>query len=139
MIQRIQTLWLFLAALVNAGLFVFDLYRPADASGTLKPLNVIDNYFFVLIALVTIVLPLVTIFMFRDRKKQVRMTAVSIIASLSFISTMLMEVRSSYPAGTSGSYWIASVLPVLAIIFLIMAIRGIRKDEKLVRSQDRLR
>jgi peptidoglycan/LPS O-acetylase OafA/YrhL len=139
MIQRIQTLWLFLAALVNSGLFMFDLYRPDDATGILKSINVNNNYFFVLIALVTIVLPLVAIFMFRDRKRQKRLAVLSIIACLSFISTMLMKINSSYPAGTTGSYWIGSILPVLAVIFLFMAIRGISKDDKLVRSQDRLR
>jgi uncharacterized membrane protein len=49
------------------------------------------------------------------------------------------NANNSSSAPTSGSYWIGSILPVLAIIFLIMAIRAIRNDEKLVKSMDRLR
>ena len=43
------------------------------------------------------------------------------------------------PPVTEGSYWVGAVLPVLSIVFLVLAISGIRRDEKLVRSTDRLR
>jgi hypothetical protein len=39
----------------------------------------------------------------------------------------------------TGSYWIGSVLPLVADVFLILAILAIRKDENLVKSMDRLR
>jgi Domain of unknown function (DUF4293) len=145
MIQRKQTLWLLLAALINVGLFLFDLYRVhvvTNGVDTILPLKVNDKFFFVLIALVTIVLPAIAIFMYKDRKRQRLLGVLSVIACLSFISTMLMQVSkfsSSIPAASGGTYWIASVLPVISIIFLVMAIRGINKDEKLVKSQDRLR
>jgi hypothetical protein len=38
-----------------------------------------------------------------------------------------------------GNYGIGVILPSLAILFIILALRGIRKDEMLVRSADRLR
>lgn len=50
-----------------------------------------------------------------------------------------MLVNVHFSKVKDGNYGIGSVLPVAAIILLIIAISGIRKDEKLVRSVDRLR
>jgi hypothetical protein len=49
------------------------------------------------------------------------------------------QLEKMVPAPTNGSYWVGAVLPVASLIFLIMAAVAIRKDEKLVRSMDRLR
>lgn len=138
MIQRKQSIWLLLAALLSAGVFFFDLYR-TDGNSSLR---VADNFPLLLVALVTTALPLITIFMFRNRKRQVRMAAMCLVAESSFISLMLASIsrpaENTTPAA-GGSYWIGAVLPVVAMVFIVMAIVGIRKDEKLVRSTDRLR
>ena len=145
MIQRKQSLWLLLAALCGAGVFLFPLYKGEIKSGDVlqgKALTVPEHFPFVLIAVVMSLLPLVTIFMFGNRKRQVRMTVMGIVANLSFTSLMLFTVsrwQSATPPLLGGSYGIGSVLPVMAVILLIMAILGIRSDEKLVRSVDRLR
>lgn len=145
MIQRKQSIWLLLAALCSAGVFLFPLYKGEIKAGDVlqgKALMVPEHFPFVLIAAVMSVLPLVTIFMFRDRKRQVRMSAMGIVANLSFISLMLVTVtrlQSATPPVLSGSYGVGSVIPVMSIILLVMAILGIRGDEKLVRSVDRLR
>lgn len=145
MIQRKQSIWLFIAALLNAGVFYFDLYRAhatINGADIVMPLRVADHYPSLLIALVMTALPFVTIFMFGNRKRQMRMSFVGILAIISFITLLLSRVTSLsklIPPPTSGSYWIGAVLPVIAIVFLIMAIFGIRRDEKLVKSVDRLR
>lgn len=145
MIQRIQTLWLLLAAICGAGLFVFDIYYAhvmVNGADTIQHLRANDHYPTMLIALVVTVLPLITIFMFKDRKRQRRMGAICIVAITGFVSLALARVNSfnnSSPAPTEGSYWIGAILPVVALVFIVMALRGISKDEKLVRSLDRLR
>lgn len=145
MIQRIQSVWLLLAALVNVALFYFCLYSAHEVVNGIDMttcLRVNDHYPTMLIALVTIVLPLVTIFMFKNRKQQMRMAILAIIINVGFISAVLMRVgnmTSKMPTPVNGSYGVGAVLPVIAMIFLFMAIRGIRKDDKLVRSTDRLR
>jgi hypothetical protein len=147
MIQRIQSLWLLLAALCNAGLFYFDFYR-AELTNNGVVLNtsirVNDHYPSMLIALAITLLPLVTIFLFKQRKRQRAMVALGMIFTIGFISEMIMRVTNfsnGIAPQTSGTtnYWIGAVLPVVAIIFLFMALRGINKDEKLVKSLDRLR
>ena len=145
MIQRKQTLWLFIAALLNAGVFYFDLYRAhtvTNGADIVTPLRVADHYPSLLIALVMTALPFITIFMFTNRKRQMRMSFAGMLAIISFITLLLSRVANLSkltPPPASGSYWIGAVLPVIAMIFLIMAISGIRRDEKLVKSVDRLR
>jgi hypothetical protein len=142
MIQRKQSLWLFIAALMNAGVLYFDLYKThtvANGVDTLGQIRVLDHYPSVVITVVMILLPLVTIFMYRNRKQQMRMTAYSMITQATFISMLLIRVSKLTPAPTAGSYGVGSILPVVAFVFLFMALMGIRKDEKLVKSVDRLR
>lgn len=145
MIQRIQTVWLLLAGLVNSGLFFFDLYRAdivTDGQTIPHSLRVNDHYPSLLIALVITILPLVTIFMFKNRKRQRLMVVLTLVSCIGFLSSAIMRTgnfMNQALALTNGTYWIGSVLPVIAIVFLVLAIRGINKDEKLVKSLDRLR
>jgi FtsH-binding integral membrane protein len=144
MIQRIQSIWLLLAALCNAGLFMFDLYRVDEAAATAgaRNINVVSHYPSLLIAIVITLLPFIAIFMFKNRKKQRLMALMGMVLTIGFLALTLMRVtnvNNATSAPTTGSYWIGSILPVLAIVFLIMAIRGIRNDERLVKSMDRLR
>jgi hypothetical protein len=98
-----------------------------------------DHFPTLLIALVMTLLPVVTIFMFRNRKRQITMSVFSIIAAAGFITMALQRTKNLNAVPASDSYWVGSVLPVVAIVFLFMAILGIRKDDKLVKSTDRLR
>lgn len=146
MIQRKQTIWLLLAALLNAGVFFFDLYYSSvllDGVETVKHLRVNDHFPTLLVALVMVLLPFVAIFMFKNRKQQRTMAIVGILSVINFIGLVMMRVNTlndSLVGTGTGSYWVGSVLPVISIIFLILAIGGINKDEKLVRSSfDRLR
>lgn len=145
MIQRIQSLWLLLAALVNAGLFYFDLYRAdvvKNGQTVVDGLRINDHYPSLLIALVITILPLVIIFMYKQRKRQRSIAILGIVFNIGFISTVLMRVgnyTNSPAAPANGSYWIGSILPLLSMIFLFLALKGINKDDKLVKSLDRLR
>ena len=145
MIQRKQSVYLFLAALLNAGVFIFDLYQyHTQVSGidTLGKVRVNDNFAALLIATLITLLPLITIFLFNTRKRQISLSLVSVLGVFSFIALLLWRVNGvskMIPPPTNGSYWIGSVLPVISLVFLIMAIMGIRSDEKLVKSVDRLR
>ncbi len=145
MIQRIQSLWLFLAGIFCAGTLYFDLYKwQFDATTSISPklLRVNDNYMSLLIVLISTILPLVAIFMFKNRKKQKRISIISIIINLLFIGTILLREQMEKPLKPmpiSGTYMIGSLLPAFSIVFLFLAISGINKDEKLVKSIDRLR
>jgi len=146
MIQRIQTVWLLLATLVGAALFSTDLYSAhvlQNGADTIKTIRVMgDHYPTLILGVVITLLPLLAIFMFKNRKRQRALAAFGIVAIAGFIAMIIMRVgnlNNSVPAPTDGHYHIWAALPVLMIIFLVLAMRGIRKDEKLVKSLDRLR
>lgn len=145
MIQRIQSVWLLLAGLFNAGVFYFDIYRGyvnINGEDTLVSLRVGPELFLVLIAIVMTALPILAIFMFGNRKRQRNMTAMAAVATVAFIAWAMMRVTPFLEANkgiANDSYWIGMVLPFISIVFLILAIRGINKDRKLVKSLDRLR
>lgn len=145
MIQRIQSLWLFLAALAAAGLLYFSLYNYHTLVNTVDTANQLkanNNYGLFVLAILLIILPLVNIFMFKNRKRQKGLAALSIVVAIGFIAVMVMRItslRNDTPPPTSGSYGVGAIMPILSIVFLFLAISGIRKDEKLVKSLDRLR
>ncbi|MBC7553752.1 MAG: DUF4293 domain-containing protein [Taibaiella sp.] len=145
MIQRKQSIWLLLTALFNSGLLVFDLYRwheTVNGADVVQSLRVTNHYPSLMIALVLILLPLVNLFMYTQRKRQMAMTAFNMVAVAGFVAMLLGRVGhtiTEMPAAAAGTYWVGAVLPVITILFLILAIAGIRKDEKLVQSMDRLR
>lgn len=149
MIQRIQSVWLLLAVMINGMLFLpsMSLYRyvvPTGITGGQVKFLSTTNYFpLLIVAAVITLLPLVAIFMFKDRKRQKGMVLLSIIAGVGFIALMIMKIgnlRNGTPPVADDSYSIpGALLPVLSLLFLILAHQGIRKDEKLIKSLDRLR
>jgi glucan phosphoethanolaminetransferase (alkaline phosphatase superfamily) len=150
MIQRKQTIWLLLAAILSAGLFLFDLYHydtVKEGITITQHVRINDDFLSLLLAIVITALPFISIFLFKNRTQQKTFVLLSMVANIAFIAYMLYRVSATNSnisgEGTSapvnGTYWIGAVLPVVAFIFLIMAFSGIRKDEKLVKSLDRLR
>jgi len=150
MIQRIQTLWLFIAALVSA-LLMLDWYTgyvykadiPQGFGSVVRRLTVTEHFPSLIIAVVMTLLALIAIFMFKNRKQQKGLVIAGIFSCLSFISVNLMRINNfettTSPAPNHGSYQPGSVIPIFVILFFILALRGINKDEKLVKSMDRLR
>lgn len=94
----------------------------------------------VLILIVTVLLlagTLINIFNFKARKKQLWITIGLIFLSL--LNIFLYWWKSGSPSFTEGSYNLGAALSLAIPVFLIFAANGIRKDEKLVKSADRLR
>lgn len=145
-LQRPQTLWLFLAAMLNGLLFIFPLYRYNYPNMLYSPWQYESVRTFMpllILAAVATIMPLVSIFFFNDRKRQGGMVGMSMVSIFAFIAVMLMRVgnlKNGSPSITNFEYVLPGVLVTLGgLVFLILALRGIRKDEKLLKSLDRLR
>lgn len=141
MIQRIQSVWLLLAALVMAAIFYFPLYK---FSGTSKlPLSIGEDFLAIVLATASIVLSMVTIFMFKNRKNQKGLVWINILLSIALQVWLVMSVNkqtnSAELSNVSGYYWVGLFVPLVCLIFLFLAKGGINKDQKLVKSLDRLR
>ncbi|MDO7170568.1 DUF4293 domain-containing protein [Mariniflexile sp. AS56] len=136
MLQRIQTVYLFLAALVSAGLiFVLHLWVTND--------DVImyakDNVQYLGLFLGSALLSIITIFKYKNRKSQFMLGRLNII--LNFILLGLFVYQSLNVSGETAvsEKGIGMLLPIVSIVFLALANKAIKKDEDLVKSVDRLR
>ncbi|WP_262248833.1 DUF4293 domain-containing protein [Parapedobacter soli] len=157
MIQRIQSVWLFLASATIFALFLFPYLQYADLDGIGRALKVTGAYqglegqavrteFFVLQTIATVLLglfPLYIIFKFRQRKQQLWLIALEIILLLLFgiwlYGSASATLTAEGQALSARNMGVGLFLLPVSIIFLCMAIGGIRKDEKLIKSADRLR
>lgn len=157
MLQRVQTIWLLLASIVLLGLFVFPYVNYIDLVGLGKQILVTGEYGavnnevvkkegYILQILGTVVLvlvPLVTIFQFKSRKLQLKMIYTEMVLIVLFALWLYFSASSTLSLinqslGTKNIGVGIFLLP-LSIVFLSMAIGGIRNDEKLIKSADRLR
>jgi 4-hydroxybenzoate polyprenyltransferase len=126
MIQRIQTVYLLLVLC----LMVVLMFVPFSSSLLLS----ID------VGLVA-VLAVATIFLYKKRKLQVRIgNFIMLFLVLMYVIFIVTDVEffAHSPALESGFPY-TFMLPFIAGIFDYLAIRSIKKDERLVRSLDRLR
>ena len=129
MLQRIQTVWIFLAILGAVFLFVtgqdFSLFGPVP---------------FISVACVMLVLfGFISILSFKDRKRQIQLNNISVMINallLGLLAYWLLTLPGGIDFPEKG---IEPVFPLLAIICLLIANVYIRKDERLVKSVDRLR
>lgn len=141
MIQRIQTIWLFLAALAT-----FLGYKLSFFSGNFVGPDNVKNFSYLTagsslgILFLTGILGaiiLVAIFLFKNRKLQLRLTLGALILSVINIVLYYLQARKFVP--NEGSYNITAIVSILVPVFLVLAARGINGDQKLVKSLDRLR
>jgi cytochrome bd-type quinol oxidase subunit 2 len=141
MIQRIQSVWLLLAALLMGLMFRMPIYKGVLATGEEKKLLVGQNYLLFIVAGVLVVFPLVTLSLFKNRKSQKSLILLSILINLVFIGLIWMEVSdfTTSHTFTSSVYQIASVIPIICVVLLFLAFGAIRKDEKMIREAERLR
>ncbi len=141
MIQRIQSIWLLLAAVCAALMFVWPLYGGTLQNGTEKLFYANTSYTLMIMVGIVAALSFFAIFLFKNRPAQMKLVWLALLADIGLAA--LAYFNSSRFAGDtmfkSGGYKAVVVLPIVIFIFLILALRGIRADEKMVRNADRFR
>lgn len=139
MLQRIQTIYLILAAITTGVLpFVFPLWQ--QQTGT-----VINDFYFmmeisylVLFGLST-TLSVVSIISFKKRQNQFVMGRLNIILNLILLGLFVYRLLTLSGEASVSEKGIGMFLPIVTIVFLVLANKAIKKDEDLVKSADRLR
>lgn len=129
MIQRIQSITMFFAVIAAIFLFI-----------TSQDVVIISNIPVMMIACCTLViLGLLSIFSFKNRKRQLLLNNISMIINALLIGLLgywLLKLSGGIDFPEKG---IEPIFPLLAIVFLLISNLYIRRDEKLVKSVDRLR
>ena len=147
MIQRIQTVYLFFATLVVGSMFFFDFAELAvDGefmifnamgifNGDIEVISGLPVQFF--LGLITL-LNFSIIFLFKKRILQIRVTVFTIILLFGLLALLFYFIYISFE-NASIAFKIPLAFPLVAVILDYLAIRGIGKDEALIRSMNRIR
>lgn len=154
MIQRIQTLYLLVATILMS----FTLFMPIASFGVAGATYELSAFSLtcgeasestiwmgILLSLAT-ALPLVTIFLFKNRTLQIRLCAVEIvllIGSLVMIGLYYWLTSRLFEGGElvvdHRQFGWGAPMPIVSLVVTYLASRAIFKDEVLVRSLDRIR
>ena len=136
MIQRIQTFFLVVVALI-AGILPFFLNLWVEVDGT--PIYAQNEILVSLAFYATAVLAVVSILLFKKRQNQFVVNRLNIILNLFLLGFFVYRSLSLSGETAVSEKGIGIFLPVISIVFLVLANKAIKRDEDLVKSVDRLR
>lgn len=141
MIQRIQSLWLLVVVIAGFATYSLNLFSGNLPNGTKRMFPLAESLLLAIFSILLALIALICIFLYKNRKLQFRLSVIGAILSfgLVFMEYWVVERLKAAENMVSGSYQIGALLPIVMGIFFIMAARGIYRDEKLVKSLDRLR
>jgi hypothetical protein len=155
-IQRIQTLYLLAAGMLMALMLFFPLAEvAADGSGFYTVYSMgwylgeggdtadmaMPTWPVFILVGVLVLLPLFTVFLYRKRKLQIRISVYCIILAFGLIGLIYYFFLIGFRQLDEPAYAFRFplIVPAIFIVLMYLAFRGIRKDEILVRSLDRIR
>lgn len=158
MIQRVQTIYLLLAAIVGALTFflpfahfyaggekiaeyaMFGVFNVQSDVLEMTGPYVFPEWIFGAFA---VGIPLIALFMYRNRQVQMRICRLAYLINIGYVVYLVFAVNAIidtlFDEGVKTMYHAGFYMPVAAIAFCFLANRGIKKDEELVRSIDRIR
>ena len=144
MIQRIQTAYLTASLACSVLLFFLPFWVSSlgvNAAG-MEEVGAGTHFFLLPVAGLLVISHLVSIFTYKNRKRQKGFCTGNILLYLIFIllALVLIQLESHvFQNFNLMEFRLGAILPVIGIILNVMARNGIKKDEALVRSMDRLR
>lgn len=139
MIQRIQSVYLLLAGISLLLMVIVPIGYQQTEAGVVAEVEMMQNLPTLILSVLSGVVSFITIFLFNNRKLQLKINALLIFLILLVIgSVALYQFMLGIDKITSPNY-IPYALSGFALIFSILSYRGISADDKLVRSMDRLR
>lgn len=158
MIQRVQTIYLLLAAI--CGGLTFFLPYAQFYSADLKlaeyamfgvfnlqsdTLELVGPYAFPawIFGVLSVMVPSIAIFLYKKRPVQYRISRLAYITNLAYAVFLFFAIdavaSNLFDENVRVLHHIGFYLPVAAIPLCFLAVRGIKKDEALVKSLDRIR
>jgi hypothetical protein len=135
MLQRIQTIYMTIAILLMGALY---LWFPALSDGDTVIIDRNEPLVFGVIfgAMAFIVLAILS---FKKRQLQFVLNRLSIILNFVLLGVFVYRALNISGETLVSEKGIGVLIPIISIVFLVMANKAIKKDEDLVKSVDRLR
>ena len=149
MIQRIQSVYLLIVAILS----VIVISNPVGSFiGTDNSITEFTNlsrisqdgtesyepWALFAIQMISAIISLITIFLYKKRMVQIRFTLFNIILAVGYYATLVTFVFMLKGESTFVPSWVVC-LPFVGIVLDWLAIRAIGKDEMLVKAYERLR
>ena len=136
MIQRVQTIWLFLAAIAVFLTLKFSFFSGTWISdNSFHSFIATDNFILMVLTSALGTAILVNIFLFKHRLLQFRLCIVAITIECILLFLYLRQLKNY----SKGTYDLWAIFHLVIFIALMLAARGISKDEKLIKDSNRLR
>jgi hypothetical protein len=156
MIQRIQSLYLFIAAMLTGSFIWLKLATLANDTSTHtltfkgimqssttmgEPSQLLYNSWpLALLVIITTVVSLIALFLYKKRMLQIRIVGMNAALQLGlFAMVFYLGQTSASNLEAVISYHLPVAFPLVAVVLSILAIIAIGKDEALLRSFNRLR
>jgi hypothetical protein len=141
MIQRIQSVYLLIAAILLLCFGFFPLAEVQDMAGVVLAsaggMSAMNTF---IPALAAALIAVLAIFMYRNRKAQMRLCLMLLLLSVVLSAGTAYGIFSQASALSAQVAWKPGIaLPLISGVLFYLAWRGIRNDDRLVRSADRLR
>ena len=141
MLQRMQSVWLLLAAICAFLTIKFAFYSGnIEIPGqpvSFQYLTASFNIWILILTVAIICIAAIDIFLYKNRKLQARLAILGFLFSILNIFLYLKQIHRFVEH--QGSHTISSVFVFAIPILFFLAWRGIYRDQKLVKSLDRLR
>lgn len=136
MIQRIQTIYLIVSAISMGVLFMwFPIVLGKDGAVVLERS---EPLVFGLI-FVSIALAIISILSFKKRQAQFVLNRINIISNFVLLGVFVYRLLTLSGETIVSEKGIGVLVPIISIVFLVLANKAIKRDEDLVKSVDRLR
>ena len=134
MIQRIQSVYLLLIVVLNAvaSFFHSKLNELVDAIDSI-------SFEYLMFFGVVLVLALWSLISFKSRSLQIKLSIANLFLNsvvLGFLTYILLTLPGEFNFSQKG-IWI--LVPFISIVLIVFALKGIKRDEDLVKSADRFR
>ncbi len=151
MLQRSQSLFLFLSFLLYVILFISPVFYVSDHSMNYSVFAGKSNLLvngsaqcmlpLAISIILAAVIFLISIFLFRKRKLQIRFVQIAqLLVFASIISLAIYHyIYTHVSPGLFARLTPFTAIPVISFLLNFLAIRGIRKDQALIDSLNRLR
>jgi len=136
MIQRVQSLYLLVAILLNG---VLSFYLPLWITSENVEIFALSQPVAISLFSLSVLLSFIALFSFKKRKRQFVLGRINIILNFVLVGVFAYWTLSLPGEMDISEKGIGMLLPIISIVFIALANKAIKKDEDLVKSVDRLR
>ncbi len=155
MIQRVQSIFLMLIGVCMISMLFLPIWSKTGIEGEVAKLtamnltyqkqtqlNSIPTFYIGILCVISMMVAYTSLFSFKNRMLQIKLNMANslvIISAMGCCAYLIATKGEVMISGAKGNMGFGVFMPAVALIFNMIANRFIWKDEKLVRSSNRLR